>query len=162
MSEAMRDRILEIVLLLIDFMQQNRGAVSDIDDISSALEMEGFSEREISAAYAWLVKRYGSWPECLYEHFPGSHMSNRVLTAAERRRMSPEAHGFLIKLLHLKLVDDAEFEDILEGTAARGAGAITLEDIKLLASSVVFQDSEESAGLNLFDPSDDNTSTFVN
>ena len=92
----MRDRILEIVLLLIDFMQQNRGAVSDIDDISSALEMEGFSEREISAAYSWLVKRYGSWPECLYERFPSTHLSNRVLTAVERRRLTPDAHGFQI------------------------------------------------------------------
>lgn len=157
----MRDRILEIVLLLIDFMQQHRGAVSDIDDISSSLEMEGYSEREISAAYSWLVKRYGSWPECLYERFPDSHFSNRVLTTAERRRLTPEAQGFIIRVLHLGLVDDAEAEDILEGTAVRGSGSVSLEDVKKLASSVVFHDVEESEGLNLFDSSD-NTSLFVN
>jgi uncharacterized protein Smg (DUF494 family) len=147
----MRDRILEIVLLLIDYLQEQREYLTDIDDISSQLETLGYSDHEISTAYNWLLERYGAGPEEHFRSFPKMHLSNRVLTPGERRLLTCRAHGFLIRLIHMGIIDDARFEVILDRLAALDQQPATLAQTKLVTSAVVFDDVEGAESLNMFD-----------
>ena len=51
--------------------------------------------------------------------------------------MEPEAQGFLLKLVNLSLVDHEQFEGIMERVSVFGSKSVSLEQIKLIASSVV-------------------------
>ncbi|MBD3332398.1 DUF494 family protein [candidate division GN15 bacterium] len=147
----MRDRILEIVVFLIDYMQEHREQVSDIDDISSILETMGYQDDEISAAYSWLMDRINPDAEEYFASFPVRHSSTRVLTASERALLSTEAQGFLFKLMNLGLIDDEQFEIVLDRLSVVSTASVTEEEIKTVASAVLFHDVEELDGLNLFD-----------
>ncbi len=146
----MRNRILEIVVFLIDYMQGSRGHLTSSDELSSLLEAEGYSEDEISSAYSWLLHRFENAPEQFYANFPRSTSSVRILSHSERVQVTPEAYGFLIKLLSLSLIDYEQFEAILERSAMIGARNVTLDQMKLIVSSMVTTDFEdlESFGLD--------------
>jgi len=138
-----RDRILEIVVFLMDYMSQGLGHPSSTDDFSSALRSMGYSDSEISSAYFWLMNRFDETPERLFSDFRQSHQSNRILTSAERARLTTDGYGFLIKLLSLSLIDNEQFESILERVSVFGADGVTSEHVKMIASSVVFGEFDD-------------------
>ena len=139
----MRNRILEIVVFLIDYMQGHNNAGSGAADVSSVLEAEGYSEDEISSAYSWLLQRYDNVPEQYFSDFPPAQSSVRVLTQSERTQLSAEAQGFLLKLLHVSLIDSEQLEMVLERASTFGPRAVDLDQMKLIASSVVFDDLDD-------------------
>lgn len=147
----MRDRILEIVLLLIDYLQEQREYISDIDDISSQLETLGYSDSEISTAYNWLLERYGNGPEEYFADFPKRHRSNRVLTPSERRQLTSRAQGFLIRLVHMGIINDAQLEVVLDRLSGLEQLPASLAEVKLVTSAVVFDDVDGAETLNMFD-----------
>ena len=59
----MRNRILEIVLFLMDFMRDNEDHKSAPDELSSALQNMGYSEQEITTAYTWFLDQYNGATE---------------------------------------------------------------------------------------------------
>ena len=139
----MRDRILEIVVFLMDYMRDNQDRLTESDDFSSVLKTMGYADNEISSAYFWLMNRFGSTPEQLFSNFPEVHRSCRILTAAEHVLLTTEAYGFLLKLQNLSLIDDESFESILERVSLFGTEPVTSEQIKLIASSIVFNNFED-------------------
>lgn len=157
----MRNRIFEIVAFLIDYTQGDMGRLSDTDDLWGALEDQGYSDDEISSAYSWLLKRFDSPPQQLFSAFPKTHSSNRILTSSEGSQLTTEAHGFLIKLLNLSLIDDEQLETIMDRVSIFGPKPVALDQIKFIASSVAFSDLDELDGLSLFD-ADGDLSSFLN
>ncbi|MBU8933389.1 MAG: DUF494 domain-containing protein [candidate division Zixibacteria bacterium] len=147
----MRNRVLEIVVVLIDFMQGDGATLVNSEEVSTALEAEGYSEDEIASAYSWLLHRFDNAPEQFFSQFPTASSSIRVLTQAERTQLSPEAYGYLLKLVHLSLIDAEQLEMLLERVSVFGPRAVDLEQLKLIASSVVF---DELSDLDLFDMTD--------
>ncbi len=156
----MRDRILEIVVFLMDYMRDSQGQLGDSDDFSSTLKTMGYSDNEISSAFYWLMNRFGSAPEHLFSNFPKLHHSSRILTASERVLLTTDAYGYLLKLQNLSLVDDEQFEAILERVSAFGSDPVGSEHIKLIASSVVFTDFDEFETLDSLETGGD--TAFVN
>ena len=149
MVGMMRNRILEIVVFLIDYMQGANTPGSGSDDVSSVLEAEGYSEDEISSAYSWLLQHYDSAPEQYFSDFPPSPTSVRILTPSERTQLSSQAQGFLLKLLHLSLIDSEQLEMVLERVSTFGPRAVNLDQMKLIASSVVLEDLEDFESVSL-------------
>ncbi len=147
----MRNRILEIVVFLIDFMQGNRGNLSGSDDLSSVLEAEGYSEDEISTAYSWLLQRFDNAPEQYFSEIPIMNASTRILTPTERVQLTPEAQGFVRKLVNLSLVDTEQLEAIMERVAVFGTKSVSIDQIKLIASSVVLTDYDDLDEIGLAD-----------
>ena len=147
----MRNRIFEIVVFLIDYMQGDMGRFSSADDVWDVLEAQGYSDDEISSAYSWLLKRFDNAPQQFFSVFPKKHSSHRILTASERSQMTTDAHGFLLKLLSLSLITDEQFEAILDRVSAYGPKPATHDHVKLIASSVVFSDLSETDALAMFD-----------
>jgi len=152
-----RNRILEIVVYLMDHIQEHRGQIIDIEDLSAHLKSMGYTENEISSAYSWLVDRFESTSENFYTDFPQVHCSTRILTDYERYQYSPEAYGFLLKLQSQSLIDDQQFETVLERGAIFSPKPVNEEQIKLIVSSVVFNDMHEFEGIPQYDLNPDNT-----
>ena len=147
----MNDRILEIVVFLMDYMRDNQGRLVESEDFSTTLKTMGYSDNEISSAYFWLWNRFDNSPEWLYADFPKVHLPNRVLTASERVRITTEAYGFLLKLLNLSLIDTEQFETILERVAVFGGDPISVEQVKAIASALVFLEFDEFSSIDSID-----------
>jgi len=157
----MENRILEIVVLLIDYFQDNPDYYFNIDDISSNLKARGYTDTEISSAYSWLMERYDHSPEKSFSDFPAVTSPGRILTDLERRTLTIEAQGFMHKLLSFSLIDNEQFELIIDRSSLVSSGPIDIEHIKLIASSVVFQDVDQLDNVTLVDP-EDSPSSFLN
>jgi uncharacterized protein Smg (DUF494 family) len=145
-----RDRILEIVVFMIDNLGGEQMPPADIVDLLATLETMGYSEGEISTAYFWFLERFNNGPEHYYSKFPERQLANRVLTEAERARFSTEAYGFLIKLLGMAIVDNEQFESVLDRAGFLSSHPMSLEQAKTLVSSVIFRELDEAAGLDQF------------
>ncbi len=147
----MGNRILEIVVYLMDHMRENHGRLPGVDDLSPDLRNLGYSDSEISSAYSWVMDRYESSHETYYSSFPKQHSSNRILTGFERSLFSTEAHGFLVRLMNLDLIDDEQLESIIERGGVFGPRLVTVDQVKVIASAVVFGEFGELNGFSLFD-----------
>ena len=130
-------------------MQGNKGRLSSSEDLSSVLEAEGYSQDEISTAYSWLLQRFDNAPEQYYSDVPPMNSSSRIMTPTERMQLTPEAQGFVLKLINLSLVDHEQFESILERVAVFGSKSVGLEQIELIASSVILADFDEFDDVSL-------------
>lgn len=139
----MGDRVLEIVMHLMDHLRDNHGQLSDMDGVFSDLKGLGYTDNEISSAYSWVMDRFDSSDTSFFSQFPEKHYSSRILTNYERHLLTPEAHGFLINLLHHNLIDDEQFESILERSTMFSPKPVTLDQMRLVASAVVFRDFSE-------------------
>jgi Smg protein len=148
----MGNRVLEIVVYLMDHMRENQGMLPSIDDLSPDLRSMGYSDTEISSAYTWVMERYDSSHETYYSNFPTEHSSNRVLTIWERSQLTTEAYGFLVHLLNLGVIDDEHLESILERATMFGQRVVTTEEIKMITSGVLFRDFGDAGEPSLFDP----------
>ena len=156
----MRDRILEIVVLMVDYIQEKRGQLFSSEELSSTLKTLGYSDLEISSAYMWLVERFDDTPEQHFANFGRTQGSNRVLTDLESSVLSAEAHGYILKLLGLSLIDQAQFESVLERAALFAIQPVELDQIKLIVSALLFRDAED---IDRFTRDDsNNTSIFIN
>jgi uncharacterized protein Smg (DUF494 family) len=140
----MGDRILEIVVHLMDHIRDNQGRLAEMEGVVSELKNLGYTDNEISSAYSWLLERFDVTDNTFYSNFPEQHFSTRILTNFERYQLTTDAHGFLIKLLHHGLIDDEQFESILERGGMFSPKPVTLDQIKLISSAVVFRDPRDA------------------
>ena len=151
----MRNRILEIVVLLIDYFREHQDHFMNVEDLSTTLKARGYTDSEISSAYSWLLERYDDAPERYFSDIPEFPTSNRVLSESERYIVSPEAHGFLLKLLNLAVIDNEQFETILERAGVVASLPLTLDQAKMIVSSVIFRDLEGIDRISMFDAESD-------
>ncbi len=151
----MRNRIFEIVVFLIDYVQGDLARLTDADDIWITLESQGYSVDEISSAYSWLLKRYEGTQQHFFSSFSQANFSNRILTATERNHLTVEAYGFLLKLLNTSVIDNEQFETIMEHVAMYVPKPVDVEQIKVIASSVIFSELNELDSLALLEVNED-------
>ena len=139
----MRNRILEIVVFLMDFMREHSERQPAPDDISLELKDMGYSDTEINTAYSWFLEQFNSSIEEYYTDFPDNANSIRVLTEEERQQLSSESYGFLLKFLNNRIVDSEQFEAILERVLLLTGEAIDVDRMKIIVSSVLFKEIEQ-------------------
>ena len=133
-------RILEIVFCLMDYAQDSEDQLDDISEYSSSLKSLGYTEHEISTAYNWILDHIGSPIENLYAVFPDRVGACRILTEQERARLTTEAHGFLLNLHNLGVVNSEQFEAVLDRLTLTGQRLITPDQVKLVLSAVMFNE----------------------
>lgn len=147
----MRNRILEIVVFLMDYMRDNSDKSSGTDELSATLLDMGYSEHEINTAYDWFLDQFSSNTEEYYSAFPIGSFSSRIFTEQERLQLNTDAQGFLLKLNNSGILNDEQLEIILERTMLLTGEPISLEQIKIVVSSVIFKDYEQFNDQDLFD-----------
>jgi Smg protein len=122
-------------------IKDHQGQLDNLDDVSSYLKSNGFTDNEISSAYSWVLDQMQPGSECLpNENLAG--FSFRILNELERRNFAPEAIGYLLQLKHLGLLTDSQIELVLERGTLVGPSPVDLEQMKLIIGSLLFREPE--------------------
>jgi Smg protein len=147
----MRERFLDIVTYLARYMFEEGRSVDDEQAVTEELVADGYDPQEVRDAFEWLEQvaavRVGRPPDR-----PEAYGSvARVLTPAERLKIPAPAHGFLLRLRQLGIVDAATLERILDRAMDVDVDEIELDDMKALAALVIFDRSPLEVRGHLFD-----------
>jgi uncharacterized protein Smg (DUF494 family) len=142
----MYQRIMELLVLLMDEYGGPSLPPDQMDTISQDLIRRGFTEQEINTAFFWLHQRLGRVGEVsglkarvLQEP---ADTSFRILNAFERRCFSTEAFGFMLHLLSVKLITLRDLELIIERVLMLDLAPAHLDDAKMLVQSVLFEEAQ--------------------
>ncbi|MBT5877068.1 MAG: DUF494 family protein [Candidatus Latescibacteria bacterium] len=134
----MSEKVMEILVLLMQHMQDEQGHFDDISDVSQNLTGQGYTQQEVTTALTWLLERLQEQAEPMIASTPPiTSRPNRILHAIEQLIISPEAYGYLIQLRDLELLDDLQMETMIERAMLTGARHISLNDMKSIAASVL-------------------------
>ena len=132
----MQERIIEIIVYLVNEMRNNK-ALGDID--VKALEEGGFTPAEISTAYSWLFDKLAASDQMAQHVERQLERSHRILHDVEKMVLAPEAHGYLIQLRELGIINDAMFESVIDRAMMSGYTKIGLEETRVIVASLVFE-----------------------
>jgi len=135
------NRVLEIVVFLMSHIKDHQGQLENLEDVSSYLKSNGFTDNEISSAYSWVLDQIQSDSQFVLEDGQ-SNISTRILTEQERRHFSSDAIGYLLQLRYLGLISDGLMEVILERATLMGSTAIDLEQLKIIIGALLFREPD--------------------
>ncbi len=149
----MNDRIPEVVAMILEqlraFVEGDELALSDLSD---ALDQSDYNTDEVDAAFDFIFQALDPVTRETYaERQPGAP-GLRVLNESERRALSPDAYGYLLRLKEQGVLSDLQIESVLEHVVLGRGQAAQLEDISTLASEVVLHPFE--ANRTVHDPPD--------
>jgi uncharacterized protein Smg (DUF494 family) len=134
----MSERVVEILIYIMSEIRRNRSASKKLDLLSQNLIKQGYTESEISSAFTWLLDRIDSeTEELLPKQNQGLNHSFRHLHEIERSIISPQAYGYIIQLKELGIIDDIDFEQILERALMLGTAQVGISEIKPIVSSLL-------------------------
>lgn len=127
----MRNNIVDLIILLARRVRLGE-PLNEIKDDS----LSQYNKSEISAAYSWLLQRYPG-NNTIGKSDADKH--HRVLHYAERMLISPEAHGYLLELVTIGIIDQTSMEGIIEKVMFHSTERIGLEKIKTLVQEHLFE-----------------------
>jgi uncharacterized protein Smg (DUF494 family) len=151
------DRILAIVFYLVQHLRSNNGSLGHLDDISKSLRNLGFTDSEISSAYGWFLEEVQSRSEKFVVSDDMSRSMPRVFSEAERQKIDSSAQGYLIQVHQMGLLDDDEFETVVERAMMLSPENADIDTVKMVTSTVLFGSTTASMDLNWFNVSGDET-----
>jgi len=135
----MNERVVEILVYIMKEIKTTEHGVGKLDLLSEELSQKGYTENEISSAFSWLFDKIkDSFDELVKNTGPTLPSSFRVLHEVEKMIIVPEAHGYLIQLQALGLLDETETEQMLERALMLGTSRVTLQDMKKIVASTLF------------------------
>lgn len=132
----MPERINEIIEFLIDEISQLTGPVGlNIEKISAKLRKQGYTEREIHKAVEWVILNLNEDPR---KPSPRSRKnpppSLRTLISEELNYFTPAAHGCLIQLQTLGILNALQVEQVIERCFLAGISQADIDEVKMVVS----------------------------
>jgi uncharacterized protein Smg (DUF494 family) len=153
----MYQRIMEILVFLMDEIGSETWKVEEMDQLSEDLIQRGYTEQEINTAFYWLNHRL-SWNNDTPAHKINinqpAETSSRVLHSLEQQYLEPKAYGYLLQLRHLNLITTSEMEEVVERLVILEYRSASIDDVKAMVQSLLFEEgnfwtgSLRSMGLN--------------
>lgn len=138
----MKNRLLDIVVLLAEKARNNAGFWADTQKYKEELVHAGYSPEDIERGFVWLDERF--------RH--NSSNSLRILSSYERSQLTNDGCGQLLKLRNLGLLTDEHLEIIIARSVLLDEGPLDAECIRSFASALLFDlrgsDSEFSIYLD--------------
>lgn len=138
----MHERIVEILLLLMDELQEKK-RLGDIDVAS--LARHGYTPTEISSAFSWLFDRLEGGQPPPERFRPASAGSVRLLHPAEQAVITTDGYGYLLQCHQLGLLSLEDVETIIERAMMAGFSSVSAHEVKALVAGMLF-DSDRSTG----------------
>lgn len=143
----MQEKVIEIIVYLVTEMRM-RKELGEID--ISTLSERGYTQTEISTAFSWLVDKMQLGDALITQAEPTSPHSRRFFHHAERSAISLEGQGYLLQLRELGLVNDMDFEQVMDRIMLAGFGEVSIDHVKMLIASVMFSyEDRESGGMRM-------------
>jgi uncharacterized protein Smg (DUF494 family) len=136
----MNERIIDIILYLVTQIRQETPI--ELVDVNH-LCADGYTPAEIGAAYSWLVDR-ATFGDAVVPN--DSSTSFRVLHESERKLFRPEAHGYLLQLLAIGLVNRSELDTVINRAQMAGLYGLETEEVKTLVSLLLAESGDMSFG----------------
>lgn len=128
----------EIVLFLAEKFSEIYPQKWELDEVTDFLRELGYENTEIKRALSWFFLQVE--PDT-HETVPTAsrRSSNgfRILSPQEMNRITPEAHGYLIRLRRLGVIDDDGLEDVMENAMEMGDDVIDRDDLIQIINRVV-------------------------
>jgi uncharacterized protein Smg (DUF494 family) len=127
----MRNNLVDLIVLMARKVRLGESLNEIKDDTLSK-----YNKSEISAAYSWIIQKYPGNTTSSKSEADNYH---RVLHYAERMLISPEAHGYLLELVTIGILDQSSMEGIIEKVMFHSTESIGLEKIKSMVQEHLFE-----------------------
>jgi uncharacterized protein Smg (DUF494 family) len=133
----MQERILEIIVYLLNELQQDRKGKDKID-LTRELLFKGYTEIEVNLAFSWIFN---------YLKNPVQDRGNQGIDyndqltdypEFERLVISPDAYGFLLQLIQLGVIKESDIEMFVERAIAYGKDDLNVDDLKAIVATILF------------------------
>jgi uncharacterized protein Smg (DUF494 family) len=133
----MQERLIEIIVFLLGEFYRDENT-KNYPDLSKELISQGYSENEINLAYSWIFNHLQTEKDSPKGNLEYNGYSSRILHDLEKIIISSEGYGYLLQMRHLNLLSDFDLELVIEKAISLGTSDISLDDIKSIAASLVF------------------------
>ncbi len=136
----MNERIIEIILYLVNQIRKDI-PIESID--VKGLASDGYTDAEIGMAFSWIADRavFGTEGEATKPS-----KSFRILHESERMLFRTEAYGYLLLMIEIGLLNEAEFEMIINRAQIAGYQGLGVAEAKELVSSLLAESGDVSFG----------------
>ena len=139
----MQERIVEIIVYLLSELQQERRQKDKVD-LTRTLQLKGYTEIEINLAFSWIFKHLRRPPSEIIRDASGDETEYEDMADLESLVISPDAYGSLIQLMHLGIMKDRDMETFIERALAYGKDDISVDDLKSIVASIIFDSDNAS------------------
>jgi uncharacterized protein Smg (DUF494 family) len=137
----MDERLVEIIVAIVDRLVDTVAASSTVEGLTRSLVADGYTVGEINTAFMWL---YHTVDESFFEDgqvLPncGSNGTLRMLNDFEKSLITPQAYGYILQLSQLGLLDDLQIEELIERAIFTCAESVELNDVKRIVPSIILE-----------------------
>lgn len=146
----MVNRLMDLVVLVAELSQKDGKSFRELD---KELVHQGYSVEEVEQAIAWMASQWHPSDTAHINQFDSE--ARRVLSPWETLSLDSDAHGYLLRLQTLGIIDSEQFERILARIMPFAAEKFTMNDVKALAGSVIFNLGADLSDDALFHVIDD-------
>ena len=138
----MYERVIEIIVYLVNELRTDPTSTnnSQFKLLSQELTDNGYTESEINFAFSWILEKV-KIDSANKNQLPFIR-SHRILHDFEKLAISSGAHGYLIQLRELDLIDDVEMEQIIEKALLSENNPVSVNEIKEIVSSLIFNQED--------------------
>lgn len=136
----MNERVVEILVFIMNHIRGDKSNLNNLELLSQDLLSKGYSQNEISSAFSWLFERIrNNFEEIVKNEGPGNAYAFRVLHELEAMMLTPAAHGYLLQLKELEILDEFDMEQAIERAMLMGNATIDLAEVKEIVASILAQ-----------------------
>jgi uncharacterized protein Smg (DUF494 family) len=137
----MDPRIMDAVGFIGQFVSDHWEAMFGQDDISYALQDQGFSSEEITRAFRWIEDHtLGEAAQTKRKPTDAPRIlpPSRVLGPIEAMKISPRAFGVLVGIYERGVLDVLQFEEVIERAMKTPGDSVSSRQMKRLAALTLF------------------------
>ena len=135
----------DILVYLFENCQQAELAY-DRERVARKLSAAGFEDSDISEALHWLAGVVRA-PQTEPVKLPDSRATFRAFAPRELAKLDAQCRGFLLTLEHSGILSPQNRELVLERSLAASGDALTLEQLKLIALMVLWNQQTPTSRL---------------
>jgi uncharacterized protein Smg (DUF494 family) len=133
----MQERILEIIVYLLNELQQGRMGKDKVD-LTRELMVKGYTDVEVNLAFSWIFN-YLKNPSLERGHSQIAYNEQlEDYPEFERLVITPDAYGFLLQLIQLGVIKESDIEMFVERAVAYGKDDIGVDDLKSIIATILF------------------------
>ena len=133
----MQERIIEIIVYLLTEIQQDWNQKARVD-LTSALQLKGYTDIEINLAFSWIFKHLQQPVNPRYPRKSALESGREEYPDIEQLILSPDAYGYLLQMIQLGIIKDEEMDQFVERALAFGKDDISVDDLKSIVASILF------------------------
>jgi len=141
----LRDRVLAIVNIIAQYVFEKRDLMSEGNIIQELLDT-GFDLEEINAAFHWIENLSVDNVQPGDGESETREGATRVFTPEERRALSLEAQGLLMKMRNMGMLSCDEMEEIIGQVMSVEEDGISFQELKAVVALTLFSRSLEQYG----------------